>query len=80
MDKSRVYLLLGVSFFLAFSLVAPARAKITDGLVAYWPLDDGSGLVARDWSGKGHNGTLTASGIDWVAGKVNGAVDCHGAD
>jgi hypothetical protein len=28
-------------------------------LVAYWPLDEGSGTTATDNSGNGHNGTLT---------------------
>jgi len=50
--------------FLTFS-AAITMADLTDGLVGYWPLDDGSGKTARDASGKGHNGTLT-NGPSWV--------------
>lgn len=33
------------------------------GLVAWWPLDDGEGLIARDASGEGHHGTVV--GATW---------------
>jgi len=58
-------------------------AAITDGLVGYWPLDDGSGNTARDASGKGHDGTLT-NGPEWVpaaeAKMGTGALSFDGAD
>jgi len=38
---------------------------LTTGLVAYWPLDEGSGTLADDESGNGHNGII--SGPMWVA-------------
>src|SRR5262249_50753660 len=46
----------------------------------YWPLDDGSGNIALDASGKGHNGTLVATN-DWVTnGQVAGAVALAGTN
>ncbi len=45
-------------------VVTPAMAVLTDGLVAYWPLDDGSGATARDVSGNGQDGTV--EGAVWV--------------
>jgi len=37
------------------------------GLVAYWPLDEGSGSVTFDASGHGHSGTLV-NGPRWIGG------------
>ncbi len=78
--KSLVKAIIAVAFALGTSLGTYAKADIAQGLQAYWPLDEGIGSAAADISGNGHDGTLTATGIDWVAGKVGGAVDCHGTD
>jgi len=51
--------------FLTFS-TAITMADIMEGLVGYWPLDEGSGKVAHDASGNGHDGTLD-HGPTWVA-------------
>ncbi len=51
--------------FVAFSATV-IMADVMDGLVAYWPLDEGSGKVAHDVIG-GNNGTLD-NGPKWVAG------------
>ena len=68
--------------FLTFSATI-TMAAITDGLMGYWPLDDGSGTVARDASGNGHNGALT-NGPEWVlaadAKMGKGALSFDGAD
>ena len=43
-------------------------------LAGYWPLNEGSGQVARDWSGQGNHGTLgSTAGVDendptWIRG------------
>lgn len=47
------------------------------GLVAYWPFDEGSGMVARDASGNGHDATITG-GVTWTAGKLGGALMLDG--
>jgi hypothetical protein len=43
------------------------------GLVGYWPFDEGSGTIAYDYSGNGNNGTLV-NGPQWVDGKVGKAL------
>ena len=66
--------------FVAFSATV-MMADVMDGLVAYWPLNEGSGKVAHDVVG-GHNGTLD-NGPKWVAGADakmgTGAQRCLGA-
>ena len=37
---------------------------LAGGLVAHWPLDDGTGAIARDRSGNGHDGEVT--GGTWI--------------
>ena len=65
--------------YYAYNMAATATSSsgstITDGLVSYWPLDDGSGNTAVDFVG-GHDGTRTG-GASWVAGKVGGAIDTN---
>lgn len=51
------------------------------GLVGWWKLNDGTGSgTAADSSGNGNTGTLTNmdSATDWVAGKVDTALDFDG--
>jgi len=48
-------------------------------LVGYWPLDEGAGTVAIDWSGHDNHGTLT-NGPQWVEGYLDGAVQFDGVD
>ncbi len=46
---------------------APAATDpLTDGLLGYWNLDEGSGLVAHDSSGNGRDGTLYPSNYQWI--------------
>lgn len=49
-----------------------SRAPVIAGLVAYWPLDEGSGLKAGDTSGGQSTGTI--SGATWEPGKLGSAV------
>jgi hypothetical protein len=48
----------------------------TAGLLAYWPLDDGTGLTAADVSGNHNTGTIT-NGV-WRTGKVGGCLSFSG--
>jgi len=59
-------LLAAIAFviFLLFTTTA-TMADLTDGLVAHWPLNEGSGTVANDVSENGHNGTLE-DGPTWT--------------
>lgn len=36
-------------------------------MIAYWPLDEGTGLLVRDSTGRGHDGDVT--GTAWVQGR-----------
>lgn len=55
---------------------APSGTSISDGLVAYWKLDDGSGVSATDSTSVGNDGNLTnMEDTDWLsAGEVGGAL------
>ena len=55
-----------VSFVLMLGLLsASAVADIGEGLVAYWPLDEGGGDSTADVTGNGSDGTLNG-GPTWV--------------
>jgi len=62
----RCQLLIFIMFavFVAFSATV-SMANIMDGLVAYWPLNDGFGKVAKDATGNGHDGNLE-DGPTWT--------------
>jgi hypothetical protein len=54
---------------------------VTDGLVGYYPLDEGTGNSAADMSGNGHDGTLPDSGALWIPwGAINGAIHIDGTN
>jgi len=62
---------------IALVSVAPHVAA-QDGLVGHWMLDDGSGAVAADSSGSGHDGVFEGD-PQWAAGgQSGGAVDFDG--
>ncbi len=68
---------------LVCSVIVPAagvaNAGLRDGLVGYYPLNEGTGTVAHDMSGNGHNGTLN-NGITWISpGYQGGGVNDNGA-
>ena len=48
----------------------------TDGLVAHWPMDEGSGTTTEDVTGNGNTGTLV-NGPRWAS---DSALDFDGAD
>jgi len=49
---------------------------VTQGLVGYWSLDEGTGTTAVDGSGNSNTGTLT--GPQWTKGKVGNALSFDG--
>ena len=62
------------------ALALPAAAGAADfPLVGWWPMNEGSGQVIRDWSGHGNNGTLgNSAGVDsqdptWIPGVFSGS-------
>ena len=66
--------------FVVFSTTA-SMADLSEGLLAYWPFDEGSGTVAHDMTGNGYDGTLV-NGPTWTTdSKVGpGAILCNGID
>jgi hypothetical protein len=63
-------------------IIAPTTdPNIAGGLVAYYPLDEGSGTTTADASGNGNDGTFSASGLNWVLPGLmgNSAIDVNGA-
>jgi SAM-dependent methyltransferase len=53
------------------------RADITDGLIAYWPMDENAGGAVYDMSGNGHKGTIHGNPL-WVRGKFGSALAFDG--
>ena len=56
-----------------------AACELPLGLQVHLRFDEGTGLLAADASGNGHDGTL-AGGTTWVAGRLDGAVSFDGVD
>ncbi|MHC4540502.1 MAG: LamG-like jellyroll fold domain-containing protein, partial [Planctomycetota bacterium] len=64
------------------SLASVANADLTEGLVAYWTFDDGSGITAVDSVG-GHHGTLVGGPVWMPPGDYKigtGALHFDGSD
>jgi hypothetical protein len=51
----------------------------SEGLVGWWPFDEGSGTTANDSSGNNNNGTLV-NGPTWTTGKLGGALSFDGVN
>ena len=80
--KYQFFVAIAFVTLLAFSTTT-TMADLMEGLVAYWPLNEGSGTVAHDWSENGHDGTLE-DGPTWTPpGEVKtgaGALSFDGVD
>ena len=70
MCKKLIYL---TSFVLVLSMAGNTSAD----LVGHWGFDEGSGSVAHDTSGNGHDGTFEGN-PQWVAGYFGGALEFDG--
>jgi hypothetical protein len=51
---------------------------LQDGLVGYWPMDEGAGETLRDLSGSDNQGTI--HGAEWVSGVSGSALSFSGTD
>ncbi len=60
------------------AMANPVNVPTTNGLVAYWKFDDGSGTNAIDSSGNGYTGALVGS-PPWTAGYYSGALTFDGS-
>jgi hypothetical protein len=65
-----------VVFSLLFAGTGYAKMD-TKNVVGLWLFNEGTGLVAKDSSGNGNNGTLT-SGPKWIDGKIGKALEFDG--
>ena len=72
MCRKLIYL---VCFVLVLSIAGNASAD----LVAHWRFDEGSGDVAYDTSGNGHDGTINGA-PNWVPGVGGSALEFDGTD
>jgi hypothetical protein len=70
---------LAVAVLLLGASVGQASAADDPYLVGWWQFEEGSGTVAKDSSGHGHNGTLNG-GPQWVGGPLGGALDFDGTN
>ncbi|RLE70849.1 MAG: hypothetical protein DRJ43_01105 [Thermoprotei archaeon] len=78
--KMKTACLITGSVLLAAALIIPGYAKIElETCVGAWLLDEGSGEVARDYSGNGNDGKLV-NGPKWVKGKFGWALSFDGVD
>ena len=68
-----------IMFRNAIAYMLPAAPEAAAGPVAHWKLDEGSGTIAADSSGNGHDGTLVGD-PQWVAGMIGGALEFDGVD
>jgi len=50
------------------------------GLLVHWTLDETSGRVAADSSGREHDASLRGSGARWKPGRIGGALSFNGKD
>ena len=63
------------SFFTAVTL-----GGLEDGLVVYWPFDEGAGTTAYDASGNSNNGTLTNGPVWSTDAALGGAIQFDGTN
>lgn len=63
----------------ALDAIGPPRSDPGEGIVAHWALDEGTGTVATDSSGQGHDGQLT--GGTWIGdGRFGGGLRLTAGD
>ena len=67
-----VLVLFAVMVVFLASMIYVSATSITDGLEAYYKLDETTGLIATDFSGNGNNGTM--EGYTFNHGVINGGV------
>ncbi len=61
----------------AIEYITPAEPD-TGNRVGWWTFDEGSGSVAGDYSGLGNDATIETGDLQWVPGKIDGALNFDG--
>jgi hypothetical protein len=81
-DEARIYnrALSATEVGRLYNLTRPKfKAASSQGLVDYWPMDEGSGTIVGDMSGRGNNGTLNGTALPiWIDGKKGKALNFDG--
>lgn len=62
-----------------YALFSAPSTPSTEGLVAYWNMDEGAGTGARDLSCQGRDALLTPTGTTWEPGRFAYALRMNGA-
>ena len=71
----RRFALLLVTFACVLLISGTAGAVLKDGLILYFPFDDGEGEVVKDHSGNGHDGKIYSfDQMDWDDGQFQGSI------
>jgi hypothetical protein len=64
---------------LCLAVTASASVEIGDGLIGYWPMDEGAGDTVEDISTNSNNGTIQGD-PQWTDGKFGSALAFDGVD
>jgi hypothetical protein len=77
-----IILFSGFSVGKTVSAAITIRPMLNTGLVGYWAMDEGVGMVVNDQSGNRNTGTLTQMdpATDWVDGKLGKALDFNASN
>ena len=68
-------------YLICFVVVLSIASNASADMVAHWKFDEGSGKVAYDASGNGHDGILTdMAGDEWTTGVLDGALEFDAVD
>ena len=62
-----------------FSINSAEQPDLSNGLVAWWQFEDGTGTIVSDSSGNGNNATFQ-NGAQWQSGKFGGGVEFDGSN
>jgi len=81
MCKKMRYVLMFLVFVVGLT-TATVSADTSEGLLGYWPLDEGAGTVTADASGNGNDGIIDVNNGEpnWVEGKLGMALSLDGID
>jgi hypothetical protein len=60
------------------NITVQAVTSVTNALAGYWKLDEKSGAIAADSSGRGNDGAIYPGDAQWTAGEAGGALYFRG--
>jgi hypothetical protein len=78
MKNKKISIAIILAILLSFSMIPNFAKSASADPVGYWSFDEGSGTVAHDSSGNGHDGVV--NGASWVDGAINKALQFDGVN